>query len=106
AGGRFHQYSFIEAALIASGVRQAGELADYAQRYAAWRDAVRPTVVQETNPVRRAEVLFTFMHERILHGTYDARATELTYPLDSGSYNCVSATVLYTALALDCGLNV
>ncbi len=106
AGGRFHQYSLIEAALIASGVRDAAELADYTERYTTWFNAVRPIVQKEGSEQRRAEALFEFMHRRILRGVYNARATEVTHPLDDGTYNCVSATVLYTALALDCGLNV
>jgi tetratricopeptide (TPR) repeat protein len=106
SGRQFHQFSLIEAALIASGVRDSGELADYANRYTAWLNAIRPTLDRETDDQRRTELLFDFMHRRILSGVYNARATELMHPFDDGSYNCVSATVLFAALALDCGLNV
>ena len=45
------------------------------------------------------------MHREILHGGYDPQATELTGLLDTGRFNCASATVLFNALAADCGLD-
>ena len=106
ADGKFQQFSLIEAALIASGVDRASKLESYERKYAAWLSAVRRLTKNEESPLRRLEVLFEFMHREILGGGYDAQATELTHPFDDGKFNCASATVLFTALAIDCGLNV
>ena len=106
AAGKFQQFSLIEAALIASGVDRVPKLESYERKYAAWVAAVRRLTQNEESSLRRAEVLFEFMHREILSGGYDAQATELTHPFDDGKFNCASATVLFTALAsrlrLDC----
>jgi tetratricopeptide (TPR) repeat protein len=106
SAGNFQQFSLIEAALIASGVDQVSKLESYERKYAAWLAAVRRLSRSKESSLRRAEVLFEFMHREILSGGYDAQATELIHPFDDGRFNCASATVLFTALAADCGLIV
>ena len=44
------------------------------------------------------------MHREILTGGYDPAANQLSRLFDEGKFNCVSATVLFNALAADCGL--
>jgi tetratricopeptide (TPR) repeat protein len=106
AAGQFRQFTLIEAALVASGFDRADEFEHYRQRYAEWRDEARRICRSEKSPERRAELLFDFMHREILTGGYDSRATELMHPFDDGTFNCASATVMFTALATDCGLIV
>ncbi len=106
AGGTFHRFSLIDAALVASGIERDADRARYRRKYALWRDAARRSIAAEPSPLRRAAALFAFMHRKILTGNYDAAATELTHPLDEGRFNCASATLLFTALATDCGLTV
>lgn len=106
ADGKFQQFSLIEAALIAGGVERASKLEFYERKYASWVVAVRRLAQSEESSLRRVEVLFEFMHREVLDGGYDAQATELTHPFDDGRFNCASATVLFTALAADCGMIV
>jgi tetratricopeptide (TPR) repeat protein len=106
AAGQFRQFTLIEAALVASGVDRPDELERFRQRYVVWRDAARQICRSQKSPERRAELLFDFMHREILTGGYDSRATELTHPFNDGTFNCASATVMFTALATDCGLIV
>ncbi len=103
--GRLQRFSLIEAALVASGADQPEQLRGYRRKYEAWRDAARAVCRPESLPRQRAQAIFEFMHREILHGAYDAAATELTLTLDKGTFNCVSATVLFNALAADCGLS-
>ncbi len=102
--GQFQRYSLMDAALVASGVDNVDSLAAYRFKYAERRAQAQAVCRPDDSPRRRAEALLEYMHREILHGGYDARATELTAALDSGRFNCVSATVLFNALAADCGL--
>jgi tetratricopeptide (TPR) repeat protein len=104
--GEFRRFSLIEAALVASGVERGDELDRYAEKYAVWLEQTRRNCRREKSQLRQAEALFEFMHRQILVGGYDARATELTQTFDEGKFNCASASLLFTALATDCGLTV
>ena len=104
--GTFQQFSLIEAALVASGVEPDQELHHDLERYAAWRRQARQICRRETSQLGQAQALFEFLHREILFGGYDARATELTRTFDEGTFNCASASLLFTALATDCGLTV
>ncbi|HEY2148127.1 MAG TPA: hypothetical protein VGH32_09330 [Pirellulales bacterium] len=106
ADGGFRQFSLIDAALVASGVNREPALDEYRQKYAAWSAEARSVVDRETAPLDRARALFQFVHREILTRGYDSQATELTCPLADGNFNCASATVLFAALAGDCGLTV
>ncbi len=52
----------------------------------------------------RAAAIHAFLHQRILLGSYEPSASDLGVALDGGPFNCVSATVLYTLLAVRCGV--
>jgi tetratricopeptide (TPR) repeat protein len=104
--GGFRHCSLIEAALIASGVERPGEIGRDLQRYANWRKQVRQLCEREPSQLGQAQAVLEFLHRDVLTGGYDARATELTHAFENGKFNCASASVLFTALATDCGLNV
>ncbi len=53
----------------------------------------------------RAEAILTLMYEKKLW-KYQKNQTKLTTLLEDGTYNCVSASVLYSALAKAAGLTV
>ena len=53
----------------------------------------------------RAEAVLTLMYEKKLW-KYQKNQTKLTTLLEDGTYNCVSASVLYSALAKAAGLTV
>ncbi len=106
SAGRFQNFSLIQAALVASGVNSPGELTRLNQKYLDWLADARQFAGREPTELAQAKALFKFLHSRILTAHYDSRATEINRPLDEGLFNCVSATVLFTALACDCGLDV
>jgi tetratricopeptide (TPR) repeat protein len=106
ADGAFHSCSLVEAGLIASGIVRPDDLERHLARYAAWRKQAQRLCARETSQLAQAQVLFEFVHREILTGGYDARATELPRVFDEGKFNCASATLLFTALATDCGLTV
>ena len=51
------------------------------------------------------ELIHRLLHQRLLHGGYDANATDLAGTFDTGVYNCASATLLFVALAEQLNLN-
>jgi tetratricopeptide (TPR) repeat protein len=97
--GRLDQHSRLEAALVASGVASRAELhkivATVEDRIAPWRQA---GLDRQPAP-RRAEMLFARMHGEMLTGGYRRDCSDLTDLLETGRFNCVSATVLWQCLA-------
>ena len=93
------------AALVASGVEDVDCLCRYQQKAAALADELRRSGNLSDQPRQRAEAVFQFMHQRILHGGYDLAYTDLRRVLDDGRFNCVSATVLFNYLACELGLD-
>lgn len=106
ADGRWDQHSLLTAALIASGVDRVERLEYYEARVAELVDELRRSDLMSGTPRRQAQEVLEFLHRRVLTAGYRLDATDLTRTLDQGSYNCVSATVLYNCLAQQCGLAV
>ena len=100
----WHEFSPLEAALVAGGVDDIATLHRYTEKAAALADELRSSETLSGKPARQAEAIFEFMHRRILHGGYDLAYTDLRRVLDEGRFNCVSATVLFNYLAGECGL--
>ena len=54
----------------------------------------------------RAREVFEFMHREVLTGGYQAHVSQLGQTLRDGSYNCVTATVLFQCLCRAHGIDV
>jgi len=102
-------------ALIASGeTRNEDRFKHYQGIIQDFVSDVRPEV-EEAGPGReRGRVLFREMHRGFLAaesgrdslGNYDLEQSKFAEVLDSGSYNCISSSILYIILARHFGLNV
>ena len=106
ADGSLDVHSLVAAALVASGVHDRAAMDDYLHRFAQWVEELRASGAVVGSPRHRAQVVFEFMHRRILHAGYRIDCTDLTSTLDEGRYNCVSASVLFCCLAEQFGLEV
>jgi tetratricopeptide (TPR) repeat protein len=106
ADGRLDAFSPLGAALIASGVENAQVLRRYEERQAALLDELRGSAKLSGPPRQQAQVVFEFMHCRILTGGYHTDCTDLRNALDEGRFNCVSASVLFNCLAGELGVRV
>jgi len=104
--GRLDEFSLLDAALVASGVQRVEVLRRYEQRKAALVQELRQSGKLTGTPRRRAQVVFEFMHRRVLHGGYGIDCTDMRIALDEGRFNCVSASVLFHCLASEVGLTV
>jgi tetratricopeptide (TPR) repeat protein len=100
--GRLEDFSFLAAALVASGVEDECELAGWLERYADQRAAVLK--LAKDSPAVSPKTLHAALHEVILCGRYDRAASDLRRPLTSGDYNCLSAAALYLDLCQACGI--
>jgi tetratricopeptide (TPR) repeat protein len=106
ADGRLEEFSLLQAALIASGVEDGEVLARYEKRQAVLLDELRRSKKFTGPPRQQAQVVFEFMHRRVLTAGYRTDCTDLRTALDQGRFNCVSASVLFNCLAGELGLPV
>ena len=104
ADGQLHEFSLLDAALIASGVKDASELQRYRELVAAWAAEIKRGGGSSGSPRRRVEAMFAFIHRKILVGHYDINCTDLRTALEQGNFNCVSATTLFNCLGNALGL--
>lgn len=106
ADGRLDEFSLLEAALVAGGVARAEVLRRYTKQWDGLVEELRRSGEPAGRPRQRAQVVFEFMHGRVLHGGYRIECTGLSAALDHGRFNCVSASVLFNCLAGRLGLSV
>lgn len=106
ADGRLEEFSPLGAALVASGVEDGKVLQRYEERQALLLDELRRSGKLTGPPRQRAQVVFEFMHRRVLTAGYRTDCTDLRTALDQGRFNCVSASVLFNCLAGELGLAV
>ncbi len=103
--GRWDDLSFLEAVLIAEGtppqLRQSS-LAIFSSALAQLREEIAPV----DDEMLRVRTVFEFLRRRLLTGHYEQNRSSVAATLATGQYNCVSATVLFNALASEVGLSV
>ena len=56
------------------------------------------------NELENAELIMKVMYDNVL-SNYSRRQTKLSVMFKTGNYNCVSSSLLFLALAKDCGLD-
>ena len=106
AAGRFQETALFEAALRASGEHDATALTHYRQQWSALVKELRVCGSVHGTPRQRAQAVLAFLHRRLLQGGYDLACTDLRQALDHGRFNCVSASLLFHALAAEFALPV
>jgi tetratricopeptide (TPR) repeat protein len=104
--GRLTPVEFAEAALLASGVVDAGKRKKYLKRLDALEQQARKAVANAHTPAAKGEALLKWLHRGPMSKGYVAKQTDLSAILDTGTFNCVSSAALYNALALRLGLDV
>jgi hypothetical protein len=103
ADGRLDSWSLADAALVASGINNDFDLARYRARLAEVIQNATAHVSRSGSPVRRAHRLLSELHRVALH-RYEASTDRFTDLLDTGTFNCVSASLLYIIAARQIGL--
>lgn len=98
-------WSFLEAALVASGVEDRQELAAWKEEYARSCEKIIAEAL-ERPPADRAGVLHELLHARLLTGRYDRSASDLRRVLREGKYNCLSSVALFWVIGVAGGLKL
>jgi tetratricopeptide (TPR) repeat protein len=107
ADGRLDQLPLVEAALVAGGTVDEGELAGLTELFDARARSIAVQLAAASPPPdERPAVLFRLMHGNLLTGSYRSDVTVLDAALCRGEYNCVTATLLYAALCEREGIEV
>ena len=89
----------LQAGLIAGGIDRDDELGRYCQQFDTLVEALRRSGKVRGTPRQRAQAVFTFLHQSILHGGYNLQASDLRQAFDRGRFNCVTASLLLNCLA-------
>lgn len=105
ADGRLDEIGLLDAAVIAGGAESQAELAAARRRLSAlWLEVGEP-LIDQMPASDRPRAILSALHRLVLTGKYKAECTEVQRTLESGDYNCVTATVLYLELCRRHGLN-
>jgi len=104
--GALDEHTLLAAALVAGGVTDPTKIEHYQKQIDARVAQLRRSGLVSGSPKQRARAVFEFMHGRLLCGGYRLEATDLTTVLETGRFNCVSASVLFCYLGERFGLDV
>jgi hypothetical protein len=102
--GRLDSHSLADAVLIASGVDDDTDLQRYRARLVSLIAAATERVPRSASPARRARRLLEELH-RVALRRYEASTDRFTDLIDTGTYNCVSSSLLYILAAREVGLD-
>ncbi|MGB7298913.1 MAG: hypothetical protein WBD34_06310 [Burkholderiaceae bacterium] len=106
ADGQLDQWSLADAALLASGVSDAGQRADFRKRLDRMEKEARALLQSQPGVMKKGQQLLKYLHGKPLRGGYQEKQTDLSVLLSKGVYNCVSSAVLYSLLGTRLGLDV
>jgi len=106
--GHFTKWSFDEAALLASGVRDADKRKQYLKQLDALEHGAREATGKATGALEKGEKLLAFLHDANGPMTkgYVSHQTDLFTVLEQRTFNCVSSATLFAVLGRRLGLDV
>lgn len=100
--GQLHRFPFFTAVLIAGGTSETA-IPKYEAVLARHIAKVRELTKDTTEEMAILRLIFRYLHGAILTGSYQVAATNPAEALDTGRFNCVSATILFKLLAESAG---
>jgi tetratricopeptide (TPR) repeat protein len=103
--GKFDQYSFAEACLIAGFVTDQRDRKKYLDRLDEIEAAARKATRGSKSVAEDGSRLLEFLHAGPMAKGYKAMQTDLHVLLDTGEYNCVSSAALYTVMGQRLGID-
>ncbi|MDO5566256.1 MAG: hypothetical protein Q4G59_06325 [Planctomycetia bacterium] len=106
ANGIWDNLSPIEATLVAEAGMTLDSLKRYREKIAAYEQQLAARTRGITDPEKLTRIVFEFLHDTVLTGGYNLNRSNLSVVLDTGVFNCVSATILFNYFASRQGLAV
>ncbi len=97
--------NLIAAALAAGGCEEPARIVAYLARYEQLCIALGDELGARPTPDKCVASIHRLLHRQVLKGGYRAEQNSLAATFDAGEFNCATATLLYVALASDCGLD-
>jgi tetratricopeptide (TPR) repeat protein len=104
--GKLDDWSFEEAALLASGVTNRNKRKKYLKQIIRFEKEFRSSLKNNLSSRQKGEKLLEWLHKGPLSKGYVSRQTDLSVILDTNTYNCVSSAALYNILGKKLGLDV
>lgn len=103
--GKFDQWSFAEAALLASGLTTKSERDPLLKRIDQLFPEASLAVAAGKSPFEKGDLLLRWLHTATLKKGYSAHQTDLSILLQSTQFNCVSSAIAYNIFARKLGLD-
>jgi tetratricopeptide (TPR) repeat protein len=104
--GKFDQFSFADACLMAGGVTDPAARKTYLARLDRIEADARAALAGAATAAEKADRLLQFLHAGPMAKGYRAEQTDLHVLLDTGTFNCVSSAVLYNVVGRRVGLDL
>ncbi len=104
--GHWEDVDLLNASLIAEGLTTLEKRAHYTSRFETLLAVLSRETSGLTDQYMKTEKVYDFLHGRALYSKYDLNCSSVAASLDSGVFNCVSATVLFNCFASRVGLDV
>ncbi len=104
--GKFDQWSFAEAALLASGVTDKQHRKALLTAVDRLEGKAKQATAAAKAPFDRGEKLLAFVHAGPMSKGYEAHQTDVSVILQTGKFNCVSSAALYNILGRRLGLDL
>jgi tetratricopeptide (TPR) repeat protein len=104
--GKWDNFDLFRGALVAEGNRDPKKIREYEARLDQIVAKATARFSPSDSPESLTQELFEVMHREMITSSYDINCTALSQVLETGHFNCVSATVLFNSLAYKAGLDV
>ena len=104
AAGRLPDGDLLSAALVASGINDTESFDAWTARWNEIVTRLKAKLTSGQSDDELAGSVYRFLHGELLSGPYDIQCSDMTAALETGRFNCISATLLYNCLAAEVGL--
>ncbi|MGL6193292.1 MAG: transglutaminase family protein, partial [Thermoguttaceae bacterium] len=105
--GKWDNFDLFRASLISEGILTVSEIKSYEKNLDKIVASLRSRANEGKGTQNQEELIrnvYEAMHKEVFTGTYKIEDSSPAAALDSGNFNCVSATIIYNAIAQKLGL--
>ena len=104
--GRWDEIDLFDAALIAEGLTTRERRAPQREKFDRFAAELATLTERETDPLQKTKIVYEYLHDVVLTEKYNLNCSSLVASLETGVFNCVSATALFNCFAARSGLEV
>lgn len=104
--GRWDEIDLFDAALIAEGLTTRERRAPQREKFDRFSAELATLTERETDPLQKTKIVYEYLHDVVLTQKYNLNCSSLVAALETGVFNCVSATALFNCFAARAGLDV